>query len=74
MIISKKLINILEQKILEHPDAQKDNRYPSFQRFFEGEQWTNTWFSEVVRGKRDRITPKFRALCTYLNIEIEDYL
>lgn len=76
MNIPETLINEMEAKVLAHPDSKREGaRYGSFRHFFSHHsRWTNSWFSEVVRGKRKRITQKLRELCEFLDIDIERHL
>ncbi len=73
--ITPNLKEILHEKILAHSDSKNDKKRSSYREFFvKNPTWTNTYFSEVMNGKRTRISTKLKLLCRKLEIEIEKYI
>lgn len=73
--ITQRLIDVLQEKILNHEDSKNKKGRVSFREFFsKNYTWTNTYFSEVINGKREFVTDKLELLCIKLEIEINDYI
>lgn len=68
--VTKELRYALSAAVYSHPDAMSERGIPYASKFFEGKPWRNTYFTEVMNGKRNTPGTKLMELCNYLNINI----
>lgn len=72
--VTPELKEVIQETIIKHPDSEGWRGNRTAYQFFIGKSWTNTYWSEVLHGKRTAPSTKLMELCEFLEINIFKYL